>query len=77
MQLSMLVLWLLELMLRKLGALKDAGAAPDSAEYRHAWNALERFTQQVPCVLETRVCRVQSSLNVQSVLNVETLLAKA
>ena len=46
MQLSMLVLWLLELMLRKLGSLKDAGVQPDSTEFRNTWDALERFTEQ-------------------------------
>lgn len=46
MQLSMLVLWLLELMLRKLGSLKDAGLQPDSPQYRSSWDALNRFTEQ-------------------------------
>ena len=41
-----LVLWLLELMLRKLGSLKDAGVAVDSAQYRTTWDAMERFTEQ-------------------------------
>lgn len=46
MQLSMLVLWLLELMLRKLGSLKDAGVQVESPQYQVSWNALNRFTEQ-------------------------------
>jgi hypothetical protein len=46
MQLSMLVLWLLELMLRKLGSLKDAGIEPSSPQYRTSWDAFDRFTEQ-------------------------------
>lgn len=46
MQLSMLVLWLLELMLRKLGSLKDAGIQPDNPQYRTSWDVLNRFTEQ-------------------------------
>lgn len=46
MQLSMLVLWLLELMLRKLGSLKDAGLQADSPQYQSSWDALNRFTEQ-------------------------------
>ena len=46
MQLSMLVLWLLELMLRKLGSLKDAGIQVESPQYQMSWNALNRFTEQ-------------------------------
>lgn len=42
----MLVLWLLELMLRKLGSLKDAGIQPDSPQYRTSWDVLNRFTEQ-------------------------------
>ena len=46
MQLSMLVLWLLELMLRKLGSLKDAGISTDSPQYHQSWDVLNRFTEQ-------------------------------
>lgn len=46
MQLSMLVLWLLELMLRKLGSLKDAGIQTDSPQYQSSWDTLNRFTEQ-------------------------------
>lgn len=46
MQLSMLVLWLLELMLRKLGSLKDAGIKTDSPQYQSSWDTLDRFTEQ-------------------------------
>ncbi len=46
MQLSMLVLWLLELMLRKLGSLKDAGIQPENPQYRTSWDVLNRFTEQ-------------------------------
>ena len=42
----MLVLWLLELMLRKLGSLKDAGIESSSPQYRTSWDALDRFTEQ-------------------------------
>ena len=46
MQLSMLVLWLLELMLKKLGSLKDAGVSSSSPQYQMSWDALNRFTEQ-------------------------------
>ena len=42
----MLVLWLLELMLRKLGSLKDAGVRSESSEYQSTWNTLQGFTEQ-------------------------------
>lgn len=55
MQLSMLVLWLLELMLRKLGSLKDAGVPADSPQYKSSWDTLDRFTEQRRIMVKNRM----------------------
>jgi len=59
MQLSMLVLWLLELMLRKLGSLKDAGIQPDNPQYRTSWDVLNRFTEQKRIMVQSSKAQKQ------------------
>jgi len=62
MQLSMLVLWLLELMLRKLGSLKDAGIQVESPQYQMSWNTLNRFTEQKRIMVTNNLNQPQSNL---------------